>query len=385
MALRAAAQAGIVVLLARQLGAQPYGQFVAVIAVASFFGPFVGLGLSNIVLRNGARDPAHEAIYLARAMQWWTRTLLPCTAVAIAVALFLLPPGLPVIAISAVVGAELLAASFTELRSRHRQAQQKTNAYGAINAGLPGIRLFAFGLLFVVTDDVNTATVLWTYACASVAYTFLLWLPMPSECGAPESPAHEPMGATSGLPFSLAAFAMKLQGEFNKPVLAQSGFGLAGTYNVAQRAVDMASLPLLALQESLWPRLYAQPDPMKQLLRTGLAMLGVALSLGAIVWIAAPLLPWLLGESFTQTVAILRMLAWLPLLQAFRSLLNFHAIHNNRMKVIGWACAVGAVVSVSSVLALVPTLGMTGAVIASYASEAAMITYLLATMKRRSR
>lgn len=382
MVLRAAAQAGIVVLLARQLGAQPYGQFVAVIAVASFFGPFVGLGLSNIVLRNGARDPAHEAIYLARAMQWWARTLLPCTAVAIAVALLLLPRGLPVIAICAVIGAELLAASFTELRSRHRQAQQKTNAYGAINAGLPGIRLIAFGVLFVFTDYVNTAAVLWTYACASLVYTFILWLPMPSECGAPDSPAHEPMSATSGLPFSLAAFAMKLQGEFNKPVLAQSGFGLAGTYNVAQRAVEMASLPLLALQESLWPRLYSQLDPMKQLVRTGLALLAVALLLGAIVWTAAPLLPLLLGEGFTESVGVLRMLAWLPLLQASRLLLNFHAIHHNRMNVIGWAYAAGGVVSVLSVLILVPRLGMTGAVISSYASEAAMITYLISTMKR---
>ena len=42
MLLRAAMQAATVVWLARQLGAQPYGQFVAVVAASSFFTPFVG-------------------------------------------------------------------------------------------------------------------------------------------------------------------------------------------------------------------------------------------------------------------------------------------------------------------------------------------------------
>src|SRR3546814_2019418 len=75
----------------------------------------------------------------------------------------------------------------------------------------------------------------------------------------------------------MAAFATKLQAEFNKPILAHLGFDLAGAYNVAQRASDLASMPLSALQESLWPRLYAQQNPIRQLCRTGLVLLTLAL------------------------------------------------------------------------------------------------------------
>jgi O-antigen/teichoic acid export membrane protein len=382
MLLRAAAQTGIVVLLARQLGAQAYGQFVAIIAVASIFTPFVGLGLSNMVLRNAARDPVHEAIYFARAARWWWRSWLPCLAVAVIAAIVLLPTGLPFAAVCAVVGAELLTASLVDLRARHQQAQQNTHAYGAINAGLPAIRLLAFGAFFVTIGKTGATDILWIYAASSLLYSLLVWRPASSQACSSNTPGLEPMTVVSGLPFSLAAFAVKLQGEFNKPLLAQSGFGLAGTYNVAQRAVDMASLPLLALQESLWPRLYAQQNPLPQLRRTGLVLLVLALALGCALWLAAPLLPWLVGPSYESAVTVLRMLAWLPLLQVFRALLNFQAIHHGYMPLIGWACAIGAAVSVAGVMVLVPMLGMEGALLASYTAEAAMIAYLFVTIRQ---
>lgn len=377
MALRAVMQAATVLVLARQLGAQPYGQFVAVIAVVSFFTPFVGMGLSHMVLRNVARDPARESIYFGRAVRCWVCTLLPCTAVATVIAMLLLPSGLPLISIAVVTIAELAATSLTELRARHRQAQQKINIYGAINAGLPGIRLLVFGLLFLTGQDLDIEVVLWAYAISSLLYALLLWRPIPAEISFSDEPTSEPMTARNGLPFCLAAFAMKLQAEFNKPALAYTGFGLAGTYNIAQRAVEMASLPLLALQESLWPRLYAQQNPMQQMRRTGLVLFVLALVLGGVMWLAAPLLLCILGDSFSEAVEVLRALAWLPLLQVLRALLNFHAIHHGRMTSIGWIYAVGATVSVASVAIFVPMYGMAGAVVASYVAEVAIIFFLM--------
>lgn len=376
MLLRAAAQAGIVILLARQLGSVPYGQFVAIIAVASFFVPFIGLGLSHMVLRNAARDPTNEAAYFARALRWWVICLLPGSVLAFGVAALLLPHGMPLVLTSIVIAVELLSSSLTELCARHQQAQQNTHAYGAINAGLPLLRLMGFGLLFLASPRTDVANVLWAYAASSLCYAALLWWNLPKKKYSTEVRLTEPMSATNGLPFSLAAFAMKLQGEFNKPILAQSSLGFAGSYNVAQRAVDMASLPLLALQEVLWPRLYAQTKPMWQLRRSGLALLTLALMLGSIVWLTAPLLPHILGPSFADAVAVLRLLAWLPLLQTLRYLINFYAIHRTWMSLIGWAYAVGAAINVALIAVLVPRWNMSGAVAAAYLTELAMTATL---------
>ena len=50
-------------LLARWLGAEGYGQFVATLAVVSFFGPLAGLGLHGVLLSCIARTPQVEKLY----------------------------------------------------------------------------------------------------------------------------------------------------------------------------------------------------------------------------------------------------------------------------------------------------------------------------------
>jgi O-antigen/teichoic acid export membrane protein len=382
MLLRAGAQAATLVLLARVLGASPYGVFVAIIAVAGLVVPLVGLGLSHIVLRNGARDPAHLPHYFRRAVLAWWGTLVPGCAVAMWIACLLLPSDLPLIAMLAAMAAELAATTLTELRARQQQAMHRVSIYGAINAGLPLLRLIVLGVLVWSTGPITLVDVLWAYAAASFAYIFLLVPGMCMPAVALEGEPMEAMPPYSGLPFFISALAMRLQGEFNKPILLQAGYDLAGNYNIAQRAVDIASLPLLALQEALWPRLYAQLNPLQLLHRTGLALLALAVLLGAVLWLVAPLLSWVVGPDYDGAIHVLRLLAWLPVLQVGRSLLNFHFIHLGRIALIGWASALGGVVGVSGVLAFVPAYGVSGAVATTYAAEAVMIAFLLHSTTR---
>ena len=243
--------------------------------------------------------------------------------------------------------------------------------------------MFALILLFSLAPHITAEAVLWVYPISGLPYVLLLLRTTRASAGAADTPVPEPMTVKGGLPFSLAAFATKLQAEYNKPILAQSAFDLAGSYNVAQRAVDIASLPLLALQEALLPRLYSQANPMRQLRRTGLALLLLALLLGAIVWLAAPLLPLMLGPSFSDTVAVLRMLAWLPALQTLRYLINSYVIHRAWAHLIGWTYGLSAIVGVASVTALVPHHGMQGAVISAYLTELTLTMTLLITCLRK--
>jgi len=383
MLLRAAAQVALVVLLARMLGAQSYGQVVAVVATASFLAPFAGLGLSHMLLRNAARDPVHKGTYFAIAQRWWWRTLLPCAVLAMVLAMVLLPEGLPLAAVCAATVVEIAAASATELWARYRQAEQRIHAYGAINAGLSLVRALALGLLFWFVADASAAAVLWVYAASGLSYLLLMGA-MPRMAPEPGS-AKEGMGSASGLPFSLSGFAMRLQGEFNKPVLAQVGFDLASGYNVAQRALDMASLPLAALQEALWPRLYAQAHPVRQLCRSGLALVVLALGLGAVIWLTAPLLPRALGPDFSQAVNVLRWLAWLPTLQLLRYFIHFYVIYRSWTPIIGWTYGLGAMTNLLLVTSLVPLWSLGGAVISAYLTELCMTLILLVACLRRHR
>lgn len=384
MLLRAAAQAATIIVLARVLAAQAYGEFVAIIAVAGFVTPLVGLGLANIVLRNVARDPLGAPRYLDRAVRVWGWTLLPAAAFAIGLALLLLPRGAPIIAIAAAISGELLATSLTELAGRYRQAQHRPHSYGAINAGLPWLRLLALVLLLMIGADVGITAVLWVYAAASAAYLVVLW-PIVKDANPMGLDAVESMATTSGLPFSASALAMRVQGEFNKPILAHAGFGLAGSYNIAQRAVDMASLPLLAMLEALWPRLYAQPNPMPQLRRTGLVLIVMAFGVGVVLWFSAPLLVYLIGPSYDEVVGTVKYLALLPALQLGRNLITCHSIHRGWMRDIGLTSIIGGIISVVSVAVMVPAFELKGAVLASYVTELGMSATLLVLAFRSNR
>lgn len=377
MILRAGLQAATVILLARQLGAQSYGQFVAVLAIFAFLTPFVGAGLQHMLLRNVARDPTNNRQYLHVALSWWHRTLLPCLGISLLLAWYLLPERMELLVLAVVAIAELTAVSLTELCARYWQAKQQPHAFGAINAGLPIVRFATLILLWVCIENPDISTVWWAYSASGLAYAGFLWLLLKKAAQKMSSPLPEPMTALSGLPFSFAAFATRLQSEFNKPLLAQAAFNLAGTYNVAQRITDMAILPISALQEVLWPRLYAQSKPLRQLSLTGGALLLLALALGCMLWIMAPFISLIFGSDYENSVKVLQLLAWLPTLQVFRSLLNFHAIYHGRMHQISWTYGGGALVSVMTASILIPLYGLNGAVWTSYAVEITMIISLI--------
>lgn len=381
MLLRAGAQAATVLMLARTLGGSSYGQFVATLAVASFLVPFAGLGLSHIVLRNGAKDAAHLSGYVAYALRLWVLSLVPALVLGIGLAALLLPQDLPRAAAWAAIASELIASSLVELCGRQAQSGQQASTFGAINAGLPVSRLILLATLAAFFPT-GAEPALWTYALASIAYAAAVATRLPWRLLCAPPLGGEPMGPASGLPLCLSAFALRLQGEYNKPLLAHLGYGLAGSYNVAQRLGELLSMPLLALQEALWPRLYAHASPATALRQLSVAMLAVAAACGGLIWLTAPGLPWLLGDDFGNAVDIARLLAGLPFVQALRGIMNFRVIHAGRTPLIGWACAAGAAVSVAALSWAVPRHGATGAVLVTYGSELFMTLWLILGLRR---
>ena len=169
-----------------------------------------------------------------------------------------------------------------------------------------------------------------------------------------------------------------MQNEFNKPVLAHIGFDLAGNYNIAQRINEMASIPLSALQEVLWPRLYSHKNPLSRLKISGVFMLIIAGMTSCALWLIAPAIPLFLGPDFATATDVMRGLAWLPMLQVLRNLINFQIINKNYLKLLGWTYFIGALTSIVGVYALVPTYGLMAAISITYVTEVVMIVILVA-------
>lgn len=387
MLLRAGAQAATVVLLARILGAESYGAFVASIAVAGFIMPLVGLGLSHIVLRNGARDPEHLSYYFGRALRVWWITLVPAITLAYLLAHYLLPSGLPMVAVMSAMVAELAATSITELKARQQQAMQRITAYGAINAGLPLARLVLLCFMCLVFGVHTLVEILWTYSLANFIYISLLFLNIykTKESACNKVGSGEKIKFFEGTPFSFTALSIRLQGEFNKPILARADFNFAGSYNIAQRIIEIASLPLMAMQEALWPKLYAHDNPASQLKKTGFVLVIISVLLGGLAWAFSPVALWIVGHEYKDVVSIIRMLAWVPTLQLVRGLICFQVNYLKHTNLIGWSSGVGAILGVAGVLIFVPKYGVAAAALVTYLSEIMMILFLLFSLNIRLR
>lgn len=373
--LRAAAQAASVLMLAHWLGASGYGAFVAALAVASFFTPLAGLGLGGALLLRGARAPRQLPALQARAAGIWAASAAVFTVLATAAMVWSLPAGQPLWALVALAAAEVAGASWVELQARSAQALQQPHRFGAIQAGLPLIRLFALAAIISLAPP-SPAVWMLAYAAASLLYVGGLAL---GRAAAQPAPPHAPPTADArtllhdGLPFAGGAVALRLQAEFNKPVLAHLGYAQAGTFSVAQRVVELATLPLVALQEALWPRIYASDDPNTRLRRSGALLVLLSLASGALLAASAPLLPWLLGESYAPAAQAMAALALLPAVQMVRNLGNAWLIANVSSTALYAVYAASALAGVVLALLLVPQFEVSGAVWALYGSEGAAV------------
>lgn len=368
--LRALAQAAIVVMLSRVLGATDYGRFVAIVAVASFLIPFAGLGLSGLLLRDGARNPTAIDRLLAQSLRVWLASVIACAIVALGLAWIMLPQDVPWRATSALIVMEVASTSMTDLLARSEQARHRICQYGAINAGLPLARLLALVTYAGITRPTLTGW-LWVYASVGGAYAAAIYAHLQpkahASAGAPKLSIRE------GLPFVAAALSLRLQAEFNKPLLARIGFDQAAYMGVAQRATDLVSLPLMALQEALWPRLYADAEGHARLRRTSLALIFLSFLTGVALWLCAELVPLVLGKDFAAAIPAIHWIAWLPTLQLLRSFSNFRVVATHRTSILGISYAVGSLVAPSLMALLIPPFALKGAIAAAYLSEVAII------------
>jgi len=110
--------------------------------------------------------------------------------------------------------------------------------------------------------------------------------------------------------------------------------------------------------------------------------LSLAVAGGLVLMAGAHWLPVLLGESYAPSANVIRLLAFLPCLFVIRTLLTAVIVGRDGQTHLYWIYAAGAAAGASCTLLLVPSFGLTGAAIAAYGSEVAMIAFQSAILKK---
>lgn len=391
--IRTALQGFAFVALGRLLGIEGFGAFSAVLAVVGSIGQLTSLGTQMVMLRTASRRPETFA-------KGWGATLVatgvagPCLlAASTPLAIWLAPEGITLADVALLGFAEIVAAPLTTISISAYQAHEHMgrSSLHLITPALARVVAVA-GLALSPLRGMNAITswCAW-YAAASVAAAAYALLRVRRELGAAvfdgaSSRARD--AVRDGWPFAAGAISLRVYADIDKAMLGRMDtLAATGGYAAAYRFSDLLLTPALALLTAAQPRLFragaAGAEPLIRYVRT-LAFPAVAIGLLSAValWLSAPLVPWVLGDSFVAAVEPLRWIAFLALVALPRLFAQHVLVGSEQHRAAIALLCFGAAANVGLNLLVIPVLGWKGAVVSTYTAEIVMFAGMALWLRR---
>lgn len=373
---RSLVQTAYFVLIARALAADGYGAFVGVVALAGVLVPFASWGTGQLLIQDVARDPGQFAKRWGNALVVTTASgLLLCTAV-LGLSQWMLPASISIWLVVTVAVSELVFARLTDIASQAFWAFGRLKRTAAISVWMVTARLAAALVMLAVVP--SPSPVAWGvgFLASSVFAAVLALALVHRELGAPDFAGAGMPRIREGFYFSVGQSAGGIYSEIDKTMLARlATLQAAGAYGAAYRILDVAVAPLLSLLIASYTQFFRSGTAgVSGTVKFAKRLLPIATGYGALVgvglWLCAPLVPYLLGEGYGDTVGALRWLALLPVLRAVQFLGADTLTGAGKQAVRSALYVIVAVVNVSLNLWLIPLYSWRGAAWASLVSDA---------------
>ena len=391
--LKLAIQAAYFILIARSLEPAQYGAFVAVVAIAAIVSPFVGLGTSNLIIRNVARDAASFS-------RSWGNGLLVTLAsgevglVLILCCTFLLPAHLHWSVLLLVAAADLIFGRIVDFCGFVFSAVDRFGATAQLNMWSSLSRLIGLGILvaFVHRPSIEAWAATYLAATFATAAGALGWGLTTLEKPTLQTREIWPE-LKEGVFFSVGLSAQTIYNDIDKTMLAKLGdLSATGIYGAAYRIIDVSLVPLRSILSAANPGFFRAGHLggiretrryMSRLLPKTIAYAALA-SIGLLV--LAPIVPHILGREYVRSVSALRWLAVLPLLKTVHSFFADALTGAGHQRLRTMIQIAVAVFNILINLWIIPAYSWLGAAWSSIASDAALLCLLgiaIAGLSRR--
>ncbi len=310
------------ILLGRLLGSVQYGIYAGAFALVAIVASYSTLGSGTLFLRYVGTDHSRFSVY------WGNILLVTMTVSGVLVAaLYLLAPHLidprsaGLVLILAL--ANCFCSQLTTCAGQVFQTYEKLRFTASFNLLTNLLRCIAAGGMLLFLHRCTA----WQWALASLAVSSAAVIAAVSmvtiKFGWPRlQPKLFFRGATEGFGYSFATSTASAYNDIDKAMLSHYRMDAAdGIYTLAYRVVDIATIPVLALRDAAMPRFFrAGSNSVEEAGRLSIQLLRTALPIACLasagMWLAAPIIPHLVGKGFTESVSALR---WLCLIPIFRS------------------------------------------------------------------
>ena len=385
-------QAVYFILIARSLEPAEYGGFIAVVAIAAIVSPFVGLGTSNLIVRNVARDPESFP-------QSWGNGLLitVCSGLAALVLVLscvsLLPAGIHWKVLLLVSAADLLFGRIVDFCGFAFSAVNRFAATAQLNMWISLSRLIGLGILvsFVHHPSITSWSLVYLAATVTTAAGALGWGVLTLAKPKLQIRAIWPE-LKEGSFFSVGLSAQTIYNDIDKTMLAKLGdLPATGIYGAAYRIIDVSLVPLRSILSAANPGFFRAGhlggirETRRYMSRLLPKALGYAALATAGLFLFAPVVPHVLGKEYVQSISALRWLAILPLIKTVHSFFADALTGAGHQRLRTMIQIAVALFNILINLWIIPAYSWLGAAWSSIASDAALLCLLGAAIAALSR
>jgi O-antigen/teichoic acid export membrane protein len=377
--LRIVVQAGYFVLIARALGPHEYGGFVGATALIAIVAPFVSIGAGNLLIKNVARDKGLFAEYWGNAIVMLTVSGVVLLLAVISLARFVLPSSIPWLLVLLICIADLLIVRVTDIVGQGFLAMGRAQYTAKISLLPYVLRLIGAAIVLLVWHRATALCWGWFYlGSTAISCVVALWL------------AHTLLGPpklglwriraelAEGMYYGTGLSAQTIYNDIDKTMLARlSTLDATGIYAAAYRLIDVSFAPVRSVLYAAYPSFFRHGEGgiaasyayAKKLLPK---MMGYSTLIFLLLFVAAPIIPMVLGSEYSRTVEALRWLALLPLLKTIHYFLADSLTGAGYQGLRTSAQVFIAILNVGLNLWLIPAYSWRGAAWASLASDGAL-------------
>lgn len=375
-------------LLARALGSHEFGIVASVVAITAALLPFSGLGLGNVAIMHIARGQAGADRSLGNGLAVTAVTGTVGVGLALLIGKFFLDePGIWLLVLLFAVSEILLTKCIDMVAHVFLAREEHGVAACFLNLHMLVRVACAAALWWGLTQPTALAWAQLHLAAGVLTSGLVLYASM-RMLGKPHTDFASAIGdIKKGVFFSIGISARNVQTDVDKIVVARmESAATAGAYTAAFRLVFMAGIPIAAVLLALRGRLFrsGHHDGIAGTLRALRGLIPIAAVYGILVaigiYLAGPLVPWLLGRSYQLSSEILQWLCFLPLLMAVDSVCSEALSGASAQRRLSFLRAVTAGLSLLLNLIFVPLYGWRGAVFAAYGAQCFGIVALLLTI-----
>ena len=371
---RSIIQAAYLLIVSRWLGAEHYGFFAGSVALAVLVAPAANWGSSLLLTRYIAVDPG-----CSRAM--WATALLQTAlvggllALCVVIASTFLPQRLPLWPMLALAVSELILLPIVWAAASQCYALERGGASALAICLSPATRLCAMTVAIACGLAATPAHAAIAHFLGTLIAVVAAVLLMARVDGWPNWQARLPSRKSlrEGTPYAVSSVAGNSYLEVDKFLMLQSlGAAVVGPYTVAFRVACIFVMPIMALINSVLPRLLARSgteDGARTYSVMLLVGLGYGVVAGAVILAVTPSVPRIFGLDYSLASHYLALLAAWPALFALRQSLasQLMAQHRHVVRSLVEAAALGIVVVLN--LLLLPRLGPEAAILVLLVTE----------------